>query len=139
MLPHWSIPWRRHMTWHPIPSQYTDTGPCYPLMCEVITTFLSWKFSAMRILCSHASSSWKMKPEPTATIPKGITTGYNENIMQMQSQTRWPSTPIDLISVIFSRTPTSLNWYVDLIWIWYAMIFACFYSPILQTLLDISF
>ena len=27
VLPHWTIPCRRHRTWHPIPSQYTDTGP----------------------------------------------------------------------------------------------------------------
>ena len=27
MLPHWSIPCRRHRTWHPTPSQYTAMGP----------------------------------------------------------------------------------------------------------------
>ena len=63
----------------------------------------------MRILWGHALSSWKMKPEPTAAIPKGITTGYNEMITQMHSQTRWPSTAIDLISVIFFAHPTCLN------------------------------
>ena len=51
----------------------------------------------MGVLCGHALSSWKMK---TAAIPKGITIGYNEMVTQMHSQTRWPSTAIDLISVI---------------------------------------
>ena len=46
-----------------------------------------------------------MKPESTAAIPKEITTGYNEMVTQMQSQMRWPSTAIDLISVIFFRAP----------------------------------
>ena len=37
--------------------------------------------------CGHALSFWKIKPEPTAAIPKGITTGYKEMITQMHSQT----------------------------------------------------
>ena len=56
----------------------------------------------MRVLCGHALSPWKMKPEPTEAIPKGITT---EMVAQMRSQTRWPSTAIDLISVIFLAHP----------------------------------
>ena len=64
----------------------------------------------MRVLCGLALSFWKMKPEPTAAIPKAITTGYNEMVTQMNSQILWPSTAIDRISVIFfSRTPTCLN------------------------------
>ena len=59
----------------------------------------------MRILCGHALSSWKMKPEYTAAIPKAITTGYDEMVTQMHSQTRWPSTASDLISVIFFAHP----------------------------------
>ena len=84
----------------------------------------------MRILCSHALSFWKMKPEPTAAIPKGITTGYNEN-MQM----RWPSTAIDLISVIFAHP----NLFKLICGFDMNMIRNNFYSPILKTLLDISF
>ena len=79
----------------------------------------------MRILCGHALSSWKMKPESTAAIPKAITTGYDEMVTQMHSQTRWPSTAIDLISVIFFVHPYLFK--------------LVFYNPILQTLLDISF
>ena len=29
VLPQWSLPYRRHRTWHPTPSQYTETGPTY--------------------------------------------------------------------------------------------------------------
>ena len=82
-----------------------DLSLCYPLVCVVITTFLSWQFSTMRALCGPALSSWKMKPGPTAAIPKGITSGYNEIVTQMQSQTRWHSTAIDLTSVIYFRAP----------------------------------
>ena len=46
-----------------------------------------------------------MKPEPTAAFRKGITNGYNEMDTQMHSQMRWPSTAIDLISVIFFAHP----------------------------------
>ena len=63
-------------------------------------------FSTMWVLCGYALSSWKMKPEPTAAIPKGITAGYNEMVTQMHSQTRWSYTAIDLISVIFFAHPT---------------------------------
>ena len=70
----------------------------------------------MRIMCVHALLSWKMESESTATIPKGITTGYNEMVTQMHSKTRWPSTAIYLISVIFFRAPLPV--YTDL-WIWY--------------------
>ena len=55
----------------------------------------------MRVLCSHALSSWKVKPEPTAAIPKGVTAAYNDMVTQMHSQTRLSSTAIDLISVNF--------------------------------------
>ena len=96
--------------WHPTPSQYTDTGPtCNVVMLSIDVCshhyFSSWKFSTTQVLCGHALSSWKMKPESTAAIPKGITTGYNEISTQMHSQTLWPSTAIDLISVIFFRAP----------------------------------
>ena len=49
--------------------------------------------------------------------------------------------PTLLISFLsfFSRTPTCLNWSVDLTWTWYSTIFSCFDNPKLQTLLDISF
>ena len=64
----------------------------------------------MRVLCDHALSSWKMKPEPTtAAIPKGITPGYNKMVTHMHNQTRWPSTAIDLISVIFFTDPNPLK------------------------------
>ena len=39
----------------------------------------------------------------------------------------------------FLRTPTYLNWPVDLTWSWYLTIFSCCDNPKLQTLLDISF
>ena len=61
----------------------------------------------MRAQCGHALSSWKMKPEPTAAIQKGITTGYKEMVTQMHIQTRWPSTAIDLYSDIF-RAPQAV-------------------------------
>ena len=85
-----------------------DLSLCYALMCVVITTFLSWKFSTMRILCGHALSSWKMKPGSTAAIPKGITTGYNEIVTRMYSETLWP--PQLLISFLsfFFRTPLTV-------------------------------
>ena len=50
-----------------------------------------------------------MKPEPTAAIPKRIATGYKEMGTQMHSQTRWPSTAIDFISVNFFRTTQSVE------------------------------
>ena len=59
----------------------------------------------MRVLCGHALSSWKMKPETTAAILKGITTGFNELVTKMHNQTRWATTAIDLISVIFFAHP----------------------------------
>ena len=93
-----------------------DLSLGYPLRCVVITTFLSWQFTTLRVQWGHALSSWKIKPESTAAIPKGITTGYSEMVTQMHSQTRWPSTAIDLISVIFFRAPQPV--YTDM-WIWY--------------------
>ena len=42
-----------------------------------------------------------MSPEPTAAISKGITTGFNEIIMQMHSQNPMALHTFDLISVIF--------------------------------------
>ena len=60
-------------------------------------------FSYMKVLhnSGHALSSWKMSPEPTAAILKGITTGFNEIIMQMHSQNPMALHTFDLISVIF--------------------------------------
>ena len=51
------------------------------------------------------------------------------------------SDPTLLISFLsfFSRTPTCLNWSVDLTWTWCSTICSCFDNPKLQTLLDISF
>ena len=82
--------------------------------------------------------SWKIKPEPTAAIPKGITTGYKEMVTQMHSQTRWSST-IDLISVISFTDPNLFKLIRGSDMIWYSTIFSCFDYPKLQTLLDISF
>ena len=86
-----------------------DLSLCYPLVCVVIITFLLCKFSTMLVLCDHTLSSWKMRPESTAAIPKGITNGFNEMVTQMYSQTRWP--PQLLISFLsfFSHTQTCLN------------------------------
>ena len=80
-----------------------------------------------------------MKLEPTAAIPKGITTGYNEMVMQMYKQMRWTNTAIDLISVIFFAHPHLfyLTCGSDMDMIRYN--FAYFYNPIHQTLLDIIF
>ena len=93
----------------------------------------------MRILCGHGLSSWKIKPEPTAATPKGIATGYKEMVTQIHSQTRWPATAIDLISVIFTAHPNLLKLIcgsdMDMI----RNNLAYFYNPILQTLLDICF
>ena len=76
-----------------------------------------------------------MKPESTAAIPKGITTGYSEMVTQMHSQTRWPSIAIDLISVIFFAHPNLFKlicgFEMDMI----RNNFCVFYNPILQTLL----
>ena len=108
--PDYTNPQTQVMAPHPVPvyRHRANLSMCYPLMCVVITTFLSWKFSTMRVLCGHALSSWKMKPESTAAIPKGITTGYNEMVTQMHSQTRLLSTAIDLIPVIFFHAPQTV-------------------------------
>ena len=46
-----------------------------------------------------------MSPEPTAAILKGITTGFNEIIMQMHSKNPMALHTFDLISVIFFAHP----------------------------------
>ena len=46
-----------------------------------------------------------MSPEPTAAISKGITTGFNEIIMQMHGQNAMALHNFDLISVIFFAHP----------------------------------
>ena len=49
-----------------------------------------------------------MKPEPTAAISKGITTGFNEIIMQMHSQKAMALRTFDLNSVISFRAPRTV-------------------------------
>ena len=87
----------------------------------------------MPVLCGHALSSWKMEHELTAAIPKGIATGYNEVVTQIHSKTQWPSTAIDLISVVFFAHSNLFKLIcgsdMDMI----RNDFAYFYNPILQT------
>ena len=111
VLPHRNaLPQTQDMTPHPVTvyRHRADLSLCYPLMFVVFTTFLSWKFSTMRVLCGYASSPWKMKPESTAAIPKRITTGYHQMVTHMHTQTWCPPpthTAIELISVIFFAHP----------------------------------
>ena len=93
----------------------------------------------MRALCGHALSSWKMKPEPTAAIPKGIVTGYTEMVTQMHSPVRLPSTAIDHISVFFFFAHPNLFTLICGSDMDTQKTFAYFHNPILQTLLDISY
>ena len=64
-----------------------------------------------------------------------------EMVTQMHSQTRWPSTAIDPISVTFFRAPNLFKLICgsDMDMIHNKLMFAYFYNPIFQTLLDITF
>ena len=100
--------------------QRADLLLCYPLMCVVITTFLSWKFSKIRALCGHALSSWKKwNLNPLQQTQQGHPLVIRRCLHKCIAKGDGP--PQLLISFLsfFSRTPTCLIWSVDLIWIWY--------------------
>ena len=98
------------MTLHPVTvyRHGADLSLCSPL-CVVITSFFMKVLHNAGSVRSCIIILEKMKPETTAAIPKGITTGYNEMVTLMHSQTRWPSIAIDLISVILFRAPQPLT------------------------------
>ena len=125
--------------WHDTPTHHSIQTRGRPVVLLSIDVSSLRYFSFMKI--PHNAGSvrsciiiLKMKPESTGRIPKG------KNHWSRKCRAKRDGPPQLIISFLsfFSRTPTYLNWYVEMIWIWYAIIFEYFYNPRHNTLLDIS-
>ena len=66
MCCHTEIPWPRHRTWHPNPSQYTDTGPT--CRCAICWCWTSCWNAQLFILMSWVPPDWEFLPDLPHTL-----------------------------------------------------------------------